>query len=206
MKPLRICSLTVRTCAAAAAVAVLAACGSSDELDTDPTPAESSETSEETTEAGVQISGDGYSYAVPQGWEDAIDEPLAEGADTFVRAPEPVDEFVTNMNTVVSAAPGVEELQLDSPELEQVREQLATSAEGQTGVRPQPIEDAELDGSPAIGHRVDSFEAEGRTLTLTQYLTVRDEVSYVITVTASATDAEQADDAVRTVLGSWAWE
>jgi hypothetical protein len=43
-------------------------------------------------------------------------------------------------------------------------------------------------------------------LTITQYATVRDDVSYVITLTAAAADAENADEALMTVMDSWTWE
>jgi hypothetical protein len=193
-----------RALVATAAVLVLSACGSSDELGDSDSDSSDSGSSEEAS--AERITGDGYSFEIPAGWEDVGDQQEAQGADTFVRAEDAVDEFRSNINTIVTEAPGVEDFQLDDPELEQLREQLATSTEGQTGVRPEPIDDLELDGTSAIGHHVDEFEAQGRTLTLTQYLVVRDEVSYTVTLTAASADAEAAEDAAESVVESWTWE
>jgi hypothetical protein len=215
-------SLTFRTCAATAALLLATAC-SGDGGGDEPTPDEpdSSETSEEPTSEpteeeptdeeptgtdGPRVTGDSYSYAVPEGWEDIIDTPEAEGADTFVRSTTPVGVFATNVNTVISAGSGLGTLTADTPRLRQVRKQFARSAKTQTGVLPQPIENAELDGSFAVGHTVDEFPGRGTTLTITQYATVRDDVSYVVTLTAAAADAENADAALMTVMDSWTWE
>lgn len=221
--------MTLRTCAATAALLLAAACSDSTQdaptpdepttsetseepADVDPTeeepstePSEEEPTAESTDTDGPRVTGDSYSYAVPEGWEDIIDTPEAQGADTFVRSTSPVDGFATNVNTVIAAGSGLGTLTADLPQLQQVRNQFARSAKAQTGVLPHPVEDAELDGSFTIGHTVDEFAARGATLTITQYATVRDDVSYVVTVTAAAADAEGADAALRTVMESWTW-
>lgn len=216
-------SLTLRTCTAAAALLLATACsgdGGGDEptadgpdsTQTSEEPTEGEPTDEEPTdeepteEDGPRVTGDSYSYEVPQGWEDIIDTPEAKGADTFVRSTQPVGAFATNVNTVIAAGSGMGTLTEDLPQLPQVRKEFAQSAKTQTGVLPRPIEDTELDGSFAIGHTVDEFEGRGGTLTITQYATVRDDVSYVVTLTAAAADAENADAALKTVMESWNWE
>jgi hypothetical protein len=230
MTSLRRRSVTLRTCAAAAALLLATAC--SGDGDDEPTPDEpsSAQTSEEpTTEPATEptedeptedepteedptaadearVTGDSYSYAVPEGWEDIIGTPEAEGADTFVRSMAPVEGFATNVNTVISAGSGTGTLTPDLPQLPQLRNRFARLAKTQTGVLPKPVEDTELDGSFAIGHTVDEFAARGAVLTITQYATVRDDVSYVVTLTASAADAENADAALALVMGSWTWE
>ena len=210
----RLSNAAVRTCAAATAAVILAACADSDGLDDRPAAEQSAETTETPTdaptdaptEAGGEVVGDGYSYAAPDSWEQVVGEPLTEEADTFVRAVDPVEGFATNINVVVNEAPGIQELDLTSPTGRRMRENAASSTEASIGARPAPIEDAAIAGSPAIGQRVDSFELSGYTLTMTQYMTVRDEMSYVITLTAAAEDAEMAESALRTVLETWAWE
>jgi hypothetical protein len=174
---------------------------------TEEEPTEQEPTEEEPTVTdGLRVTGDSYSYAVPEGWEDIIDTPDAEGADTIVRSTTPVGVFATNVNTVISAGSGLGTLTADTPRLRQVRKQFARSTKAQIGALPRPIENTELDGSFAIGQTVDEYPGRGTTLTLTQYGTVRDDVSYVITLTAATADAENADAALMTVMDSWTWE
>lgn len=222
-------SLTLRTCAATAALLLAAACSDSTQdaptpdepttsetseepADVDPTeeepstePSEEEPTAESTDTDGPRVTGDSYSYAVPEGWEDIIDTPEAQGADTFVRSTSPVDGFATNVNTVIAPS-SISTLTADTPRLQQVRAQFAKSTRTETGVLPQPIDDTEIAGSFAIGHTVEEFEAQGTTVTITQYATVRDSISYVITVTAATADADVADAAASTVIESWTWE
>ena len=206
-------------------MAVLAACGSSENLDTEPEAAETSEaTSESTsepsepasepttepttepTDAGALIQGDGYTYTAPATWEEETGDPAFEGADTLVRSPESVDGFHSNINTLITPAGGLGELVPGAPELALIRRQLAKSTRSRTNVLPQPLADAELDGSPAIGQQVDSFESDGRSLTLAQYFAVRGDKSYIVTVTASVADASAAQVAMQAVISSWAWQ
>lgn len=209
--------------AMAGMVAVLVACGSSEDLNAESDGPETSEATSEptteataepseptestgTTDAGDVIQGDGYSYTAPTGWEEATGDPAFEGADTLVRSAEPVDGFHSNVNTLITPAGGLGELVPGSAPLPLIRRQLARSTQGRTNVLPQPLEDAELDGSPAIGQQVDSFQSDGRSLTLAQYFAVRGDKSYIVTVTASVTDADAAEAAMQTVISSWAWQ
>ena len=205
-------SFAIRTCTAGAALLLATACagdagdGEPDEPDSSKTSEPTEEPTEEPTGTGApRVGGDGYSYAMPDGWEDITALPEVEDADTFVRSATP-SAFATNVNTTVRAEPGIDTLTADTPRLAQERNRFEEDLTDHTGVPPRPVEDTELDGSFTIGHTVDGFEAQGTTVTITQYMTVRDNVTYVITLTAAAADAESAGAALTTVMESWAWE
>ena len=173
---------------------------------TEPTIEPTTEEPTDEVPDELRVIGDSYSYAIPKGWEDIIENPEADGADTFVRSTTSVGGFAANLNTVIAAGSGTGALTADTPHLRQLRKEFARSNREQTGVLPRPIADTELDGSFTIGHTVDEYGGRGTMLTMTQYATVRDDVSHVITLTAATADAEHADAALSTVMESWTWK
>ncbi|MGI8614326.1 MAG: hypothetical protein ACR2KL_10365 [Nocardioidaceae bacterium] len=144
------------------------------------------------------VSGTGYSYAVPDGWDDIINESEAQGADTFVRSTEVVDGFRTNINTVVNPAHGV-------TDLDTIRNEAATELEHTVGKRPSQIADITIAGERAIGQRA-QFTTSGIDITMTQYATVHNDQFVVMTVTSATADVSTAVQAAQTVVSSWSWQ
>lgn len=208
--------------AATAVLAVLAlsGCGDTSQDSTSPEPSSSEPTasSEPTTErtseptesseptetsqapAGDLVQGDGYSLAVPKGWTDLSGQaekvPQLALADLAYGDTKEA-EFASNFNTIVTPANG------ETLDDEGVRERLAAQVEGAIGVRPEQIDDVELDGERAIGQTATVKKAGA---TLVQYVTVRDDQAYTLTVTLSDDRAADADAIVGDIVDSWQWE
>lgn len=187
----------------------LVACGSSDDLDEDdgaaPTsdattsePTEPPGSTDPTTEPeGEGVSGEIYTYAIPDGWQDASSDPSFAQADTAVRSAEPVDDFLTNVNVVVTPAQGVTDVQ-------SLREQFASELQEVAQVTPEALPDATIDGVAALAQR-GRFTTQGVDVTAVQYLTIRADSFVVVTLTSSQAEVAAAQQTMDDLLTSWAW-
>jgi len=159
----------------------------------EPTDAETTEPAE-----GETIDGEGYTYAIPEGWEDISEEPEAAAADSFVRVSDASQGFGTNINVIVSPSGGATDIEAARESFKQGLETVADSPVEQ-------VENISIDGETAIGHTA-TADQQGRTLVFTQYATLHEESLYIVTLTAPEDDAEDGRAALDTVLTSWAWE
>lgn len=199
-----------RVLATVSATLLLAGCGllpGQETTTAPPTPATTSATSEaattsdtpsdQPTQAGDRISGEGYSYAIPDGWEEATDEvkksqPLV---DTAVMNPEAQDNFRDNVNIVTATN---SELAPDAVERSLVRE-----LEGNDKFEDVTAQDrVQIDGVEAA--QVWS-KMKGMDFNTVQFATFRDGRSYVVTYSSSAPHAE-ASERAQEFLQGWSWE
>lgn len=168
------------------------------------------------------VQGTGYTYSVPDGWEDvsdrAEDEPGLElggiRPDSIVVA-EPEDDFATNVNVVRQGGlpAGVTAAQYAEANLAGLRNPTAAGLppeiiESLKSLNPRDISerrDLELDGEEAFewGYRATQG---GRTMRLRQVATVVDEAGYTVTLTALPDGFEEGTEALDEVVESWAWE
>ena len=169
-----------------------------------------------------RVEGDGYSYAVPDGWRDvsdeAEDEPGLEvagiGPDTLVVG-EREDGFATNVNVILEPGlpggitlPEYADITIDGlrdpeaagfpPELVQTIESL--DPRGITAPR-----DAELGDEEALAWDFTSTQ-EGRDLRIRQLSTVVDGTGYNVTLTALPQQRDEGLDALGQVTDSWRFE
>ena len=191
-----------RPLAALLAVAALAAagCGGGDE---DP------------------VEGTGYTYSLPDGWEDASDSEAADEApkvigvrfDSLVYG-EAEEGFAVNVNVLRERVPGgitaseYAELNIAtlrnpsaagySPELAERIEELDVRGLS----RPRELE---LDGAGAMTWDYGTTQG-GRDMRQRQMVVVRDGAGYTITVTALPSQFEDAAEALDEVAESWEWE
>lgn len=183
------------------------------QAETSPSPDETAEEStEEPTEepsgessateaAGDRLSGDGYTFAKPEGWNDITSsyEDSAIRIDNAVQAQADSPAGAgTNINVIREAPEGLPDLQTLAPQLAQ---QLKTVAQ----VEPEPLDPIELDGEPAIGHTATGSSPQGK-LTFVQRFTIHDGALYSITLTSDPKSAKGARKALDGVLASWTWE
>lgn len=192
----------------------LSACGSDtadiaeEETSQTPTETTTSETSSppepteptETTDAPSDdmIDGEGYTYTIPDGWEDVSDEPVSAQADSAVRVADSGGAFGTNVNVIVTPSGGV-------TDIETLREQFQQQIEGMVDSKVEPVEDITIAGEPAIGQTA-SREQAGETLIFTQYFVAHEDNIYAVTLTAPDADADNGRAALDSILSSWAWE
>lgn len=169
-----------------------------------------------------RVEGDGYSYAVPDGWRDvsdeAEDEPRLEVAgiapDTLVIG-EREDGFATNVNVILE--PGLPS-GMTVPEYADItigglRDPAAAGfppelVETIRSIRPTEItepRDAAVGGEEALAWDYNSTQ-RGLELRIRQVATVVDDTGYTATLTVLPQHREDGLDALEQVTDSWRFE
>lgn len=181
----------LRLGATVAVAALLTACSS---------PADSGSDADEidtAAAAGVQVTGDGYSYAVPEGWDIPDTDAASIGADTLAADLTDTDGFSDNVNVVLSPAGAVTPEQVEDAGVSELTGAGATDVEVQDRVRVAGTESAHLSGS---------LTAQGASYSIEQYYLTQDDQTYVVTFSFSPTvDDDAREDVAESVLASWAW-
>jgi hypothetical protein len=193
--------MAIRSLVAGLAAALLALGGCSDEED--------------------RVEGSGYTYAVPDGWEDASDE----ASDIDLDIPrvlvdsavigERQDDFTTNVNVVREGGvpAGVTSRQYGEVSIANLRDPAAA------GYPPEVVEQLEeidldsieslpgtdLDGREAVAWEYRD-ESAGDVTQVRQVAAVSEGVAYTVTLTAVPDDFENGTGALDEVVESWAWE
>jgi len=167
-----------------------------------PEPTDATETTE-TTDAptGDMIDGEGYTYAIPEGWEDVSDEPESAQTDSAVRTTDFDGDFAANINVIV----GNSQCMVGSDDIETGRECFQQEIQGYVDGEVQALENISIDGEPAIGQTA-SGELQGQQLVFTQYFAQREASTVVITLTSPEGDTASAEAALDSMLASWAWD
>lgn len=176
------------TASAAAAMLVLASCASpadpADELDAAPA-------------AGETIEGDGYSYAVPEGWgvPEGIDA-ASQGLDTFAADLADTDGFADNVNVLLSPAGKISVEQAEDRGVTELEDGGATDVEVEDRVRVADTDAVHISAN----------FAQGASYAIEQYYVSDDDQTYVVTFSFSDTvDDDQRTDTAESILASWAW-
>lgn len=167
------------------------------------------------------VEGTGYTYSVPDGWEDASDSQAAEEApevigvrfDSLVNG-EAEDGFAVNVNVLRERVPGgitaSEYAQLNiatlrdpsaagyPPELAERIEELDVRGLS----RPRELE---LGGTGAMTWDYSTTQG-GRDMRQRQMVVVRDGAGYTITLTALPSQFEDGTEALDEVVESWSWK
>jgi hypothetical protein len=195
--------MATRRLAAVLALAALAAagCGGDDE-DEDP------------------VEGNGYSYSVPDGWEDVSDraeEELEVGGfrpDSLVTG-ESEDDFATNVNVIREDGlpEGVTAAQYADVSLAGLRDpagaglppEVAETIEDLNPTQISEPRDAELDGEEAVAWDYRSTQ-DGRDVRVRQMAAVMDGAGYTVTLTVLPARFKEGNGAFDEVLESWSWE
>ena len=167
-----------------------------------------------------KVEGTGYTYSVPDGWEDASDSQAAEEAlevsgvrfDSLVNG-EAEDGFAVNVNVLRERVPGgitaSEYAQLNiatlrdpsaagyPPELAERIEELDVRGLS----RPRELE---LGGADAMTWDYSTTQG-GRDMRQRQMVVVRDGAGHTITLTALPSQFEDGAEALDEVVESWSW-
>ncbi len=149
-------------------------------------------------EAGTVV-GEGYTFALPAGWIDVTQQTKASNpqVDVAVAEPQTPGAFRLNFNTVTPSP---------IPDLtrEQLVEQAETELAGVTNSKVESLPDKTFDGDTAIGQE-STTDVSGYDIGIVQYLVVRDGNIYATTITYDVDRAEEADQILDGIIGSWAW-
>jgi hypothetical protein len=166
------------------------------------------------------VEGTGYSYSVPEGWEDVSEQAEDEvgiarlSADTLV-AGDRVDDFRTNVNVVRERGvpEGVTADEYAELSLAGLRDPAAAGlppelAAAVGDLNPTAISepsDTELGGHEALAWSYRSTQ-NGRRVRVRQVATVMDGAGYTVTLTARPAGYEEGAAALGEVVESWRWE
>lgn len=186
----------------------LAACGDdepaaapADPTTTSAEPSESpSEPEPEPDDAGDRISGQGYSFAMPEGWEDGTErfQAISPLLDTGAVDTDVSQGFADNVNVIRNDS--FQEMGLDEAEQQFVAEAETVSEDVQVRER------TEIGGEAAI--HISGRTAAGKAKVRTeQYSLYHEDAWYIVTFSfAENSDDATVDADVTAVLGSWQWE
>jgi hypothetical protein len=168
------------------------------------------------------VEGTGYTFSVPDGWEDvsdrAEDEPSLELSgfrpDSVVVG-EAEDDFATNVNVIREPGlpEGVTAAQYADVSIAGLRDPAAAGlppeiVEAVESMRPTDISeprDRELDGEEAVEWGYRSAQG-GRNVRVRQVAAVMDGAAYTVTLTALPDGFEEGGEALDEVIESWSWE
>jgi hypothetical protein len=191
----------IRSLAALLALAALAGCGGDDDNE-DP------------------VDGSGYTYSVPDGWEDASNRAAEEieiggfRPDTLVIG-ESEDDFATNVNVVredgvpraVTAARYAEVslAGLRDPVAAGLPPEVARTVEELNPRQISEPRDAELGGEEAASWDYTSTQ-DGRDVRVRQVATVMAGAGYTVTLTTLQDRFDEANEALDEVVESWDWK
>jgi hypothetical protein len=166
------------------------------------------------------VEGTGYTYSVPDGWQDVSDRAEKEldvggfRPDSLVIG-DSEDDFATNVNVIREdgVPEGVTAAQYADVSIAGLRDPVAAGlppevAETIEDIRPEQISrpsDAELGGEEAVAWDYRSTQ-DGRNVRVRQVAAVMDGAGYTVTLTVLPARLEEGSGALDEVVESWSWE
>jgi hypothetical protein len=171
-------------------------------------------------EDGEAVEGTGYTYSLPDGWEDVSDRAEAElevggfRPDTLVVG-EREDDFAANVNVIREDGlpSGVTAAQYADVSLAGLRDPAGAGlppevAQAIDDVNPTQISeprDAELDGEEAVAWDYRGTQ-DGRDVRVQQVAAVMAGAGYTLTLTVLPDRFDEGNAALDQVVESWSWE
>jgi hypothetical protein len=161
-----------------------------------PDPETEAPTSDVAPATGDLITGDGYSYHVPDGWG-LPPQDLANGSDTLALDLTDDDGFSDNVNVLLSPAGEITPDQVEAAGPPELENSGATDVE----VRPRVA----IAGEESA-HLAAIFTQGTATYQIDQYYPTHDGQTYVVTFSFSQTVSQADREALaESVLASWVW-
>jgi hypothetical protein len=177
--------------------------------DDEPTGDTSSEATDPTTDAtevtpdptGSSISGNGYTFALPDAWQDVTADVLAGGqagaTDLAVAWGTSLEAARANLIVETGFASG-------ETDPEALRDAWESNMAGATGATPEDNGTETFDGETAIAVKISRINENDVAIEQFGYLTIHDGDLYSVILSAEAGD-EKAQDAFGEILDSWTW-
>lgn len=153
-------------------------------------------TSDAAPATGELITGDGYSYNVPDGWG-LPPQDVGSGSDTIALDLTDDDGFSDNVNVLLSPAGTITSDQVEEVGVDELE------GAGATGVEVRPRVGVAGEES---AHLTATFTQSGATYQIDQYYPTHDGQTYVVTFSFSETVSQADREALaESVLASWTW-
>ncbi len=186
------------------AILGLVVAGGDDEA-SDPTPVASGEATASGSDvemSGDLLEGDGYTYALPEEWQDITESVLADNPGTTIDSASAWGETIAagKANLIVEhpSADGV-------TDLEDARDQLRGNLEASFDAEIEDIDSREIDGVEMAGLHVLRTNEGGVEVDQTAYITLIDDSAYIITTSRRA-DEDESVAAFDAIYDSWSWD
>ena len=152
--------------------------------------------------SGDTITGDGYSYALPEDWHDVTEQALSgnpPGAiDTVTAWGEQFNGAPANVIVEIGPAVGVS----DPEELRSTWESNMAAA---TQATPEQIDGTEIGGETAIGTEIRRSNQNGIDIVQIAYLTIHEGNAYSVALSTNADSEDEARGTFDELLSSWSW-
>ncbi len=201
--------IVVGTLAAIAAVVltVVLVAGSDSSLEGDPAgtdefTAQPSETETPVLPEGEVLQGEGYSYVLPDRWQDLTEAVAAQpGSETIDTASAPGASLESTFaNVIVEAGPANGET-----DLEAARDQVSRNLGTAVGATPVEIDGINIGGVATVGLQVTSTNAAGVEVLQDASVTILHDTYYVIGFSRQSSNHDYDAD-FEAILDSWTWE
>ena len=164
-------------------------------------PSESEETTANELDAapatGDTITGDGYSFAVPEGWADPQQEIPGFDPDSFAANMQDTDGFADNVNVLKSPAGFVSADQVETLGLKELETVGATDVAVNDRVSVAGSESAHISAA---------MTSDGVSYVVDQYYVSTDDQTYIVTFSFSDTvPAAERQQISESILVTWTW-
>jgi hypothetical protein len=151
----------------------------------------------EVVDSGETMKGSGYTYGIPEGWNDATSDVGAMGIDSAVRAEDEDDGFRRNVVVEVQPANG-------ASDPEEIQDQWESNIGEAVGGTPEPIDGISIDGQDAVGIRIETTQQD-IDIVQVAYLAINDDQIYSIALSAHRDVEDEATAEFEQVLDTWSW-
>ncbi|HEV7951670.1 MAG TPA: hypothetical protein VGP24_18055 [Glaciihabitans sp.] len=146
--------------------------------------------------SGPTISGDGYSYSVPEGWEEQ-DSSLAPGSDTVAIDLAATGDFANNINVIPSPSGAFDADEVEETVVAELEDAGASNVEVLDRLTIAEAESAHISADMSL---------EGVEYRVHQYYLTNDDQTYVVTFSYNVDESdEDAVEIAESVLASWSW-
>ncbi|MFJ2370249.1 hypothetical protein [Microbacterium sp. NPDC087665] len=164
-------------------------------------PSESDETTANELDAapatGDTITGDGYSFVVPEGWADPQQEIPGFDPDSFAANLQDPDGFADNVNVLKSPAGFVSADQVETLGLKELETVGATDVAVNERVSVAGSESAHISAA---------MSSDGVSYVVDQYYVSTDDQTYIVTFSFSDTvPAAERQQIAESILVTWTW-
>lgn len=159
--------------------------------------------------SGDAVEGNGYSFALPDGWSiEQESSGVESGVDTVIISDETGGDFQVNINVVREAdVPDDTDIgaYVDSG-IQQVQDAPASfglPADATVEVVSDPA-DSELGGVPALDYEV-LTKGEGIAASQRQIAAIHEGTAFTVTLSAGEGELEDNNAVLDEIIGSWSW-
>jgi hypothetical protein len=155
-----------------------------------------------TAASGERLDGEGYSYAMPEGWHDVTDEDAVSGApalDTVTAWGESFNGAPANV--IVERSPGVGSVSPDD-----VKATWVQNMRSAAGAEVQDYDGTTFDGEDAVGARIERDDPDAGPIVQIAFLAIHDGTAYSVILSASTEKSDEAMETYTDLIDSWTWE